>query len=91
MRIAPIPLYAVVDGRMDILDADSLSGDAAEITVKRTVRHQTLVASTGAHGGIRTRDLLVNSQLLCLLSYMDYCCCGKGGAIVHTKQSRLCR
>lgn len=32
MRIAPIPLYAVVDGRMDILDADRLSGDAAEIT-----------------------------------------------------------
>lgn len=32
MRIAPIPLYAVVDNRMDILDADKLAGDAAEIT-----------------------------------------------------------
>ena len=32
MRIAPIPLYAVVDERMDILDADRLAGDAAEIT-----------------------------------------------------------
>ena len=32
MRIAPIPLYAAVDGRMDILDADRLAGDAAEIT-----------------------------------------------------------
>ena len=32
MRIAPIPLYAVIDGRMDILDADRLAGDAAEIT-----------------------------------------------------------
>lgn len=32
MRIAPIPLYAVVDGRMEILDADRLAGDAAEIT-----------------------------------------------------------
>ena len=32
MRIAPIPLYAAVDGRMNILDADRLAGDAAEIT-----------------------------------------------------------
>ena len=32
MRIAPIPLYAAVDGRMDILDADKLAGEAAEIT-----------------------------------------------------------
>ena len=32
MRIAPIPLYAAVDDRMDILDADRLAGDAAEIT-----------------------------------------------------------
>lgn len=32
MRIAPIPLYAAVDSRMDILDADRLAGDAAEIT-----------------------------------------------------------
>ena len=32
MRISPIPLYAVVDGRMEILDADRLAGDAAEIT-----------------------------------------------------------
>jgi len=32
MRIAPIPLYAVVDNRMGILDADKLAGDAAEIT-----------------------------------------------------------
>ena len=29
MRIAPIPLYAAVDGRMTIEDADLLSGDAA--------------------------------------------------------------
>ena len=34
MRIAPIPLYAVVGGRMEILDADKLAGDAAEITHK---------------------------------------------------------
>lgn len=32
MRIAPIPLYAAVDNRMDILDSDKLAGDAAEIT-----------------------------------------------------------
>lgn len=32
MRIAPIPLYAAVDNRMDILDADRLAADAAEIT-----------------------------------------------------------
>lgn len=32
MRIAPIPLYAAVDGRMDILEADKLAGEAAEIT-----------------------------------------------------------
>ena len=32
MRIAPIPLYAAVDNRMDILEADKLAGDAAEIT-----------------------------------------------------------
>jgi len=32
MRIAPIPLYAAVDNRMGILDADKLAGDAAEIT-----------------------------------------------------------
>lgn len=32
MRIAPIPLYAAVDNRMDISDADKLAGDAAEIT-----------------------------------------------------------
>ena len=32
MRIAPIPLYAAVDDRMEILDADRLAGDAAEIT-----------------------------------------------------------
>ena len=32
MRIAPIPLYATVDNRMGILDADKLAGDAAEIT-----------------------------------------------------------
>lgn len=32
MRIAPIPLYAAVDGRMSIEDADLLAGDAAEIT-----------------------------------------------------------
>ena len=32
MRIAPIPLYAAVDNRMDISDADKLAGDAAKIT-----------------------------------------------------------
>lgn len=32
MRIAPISLYAAVDNRMDILEADKLAGDAAEIT-----------------------------------------------------------
>ncbi len=32
MRIAPIPLYAAVDGRLSIEDADRLAGDAAEIT-----------------------------------------------------------
>jgi len=32
MRIAPIPLYAAVNGRMEILYADRLAGDAAEIT-----------------------------------------------------------
>ena len=32
MRIAPVPLYAAVDGRMDIEEADLLAGDAAEIT-----------------------------------------------------------
>ena len=32
MRIAPIPLYAAVDNRMDVLEADKLAGDAAEIT-----------------------------------------------------------
>ena len=32
MRIAPIPLYAAVDNRMGIFDADRLAGDAAEIT-----------------------------------------------------------
>ena len=32
MRVAPIPLYAVVNDRMSIVDADKLAGDAAEIT-----------------------------------------------------------
>lgn len=32
MRVAPIPLYAVIDDRMSIVDADRLAGDAAEIT-----------------------------------------------------------
>ena len=32
MRIAPIPLYAAVDNRMDISDADKLASEAAEIT-----------------------------------------------------------
>ena len=32
MRVAPIPLYAAVDGRMSIEDADLLAGEAAEIT-----------------------------------------------------------
>ena len=34
MRVAPIPLYAAVDGRIDIEDADRLAGDAAELTHK---------------------------------------------------------
>ena len=32
MRVAPIPLYAVVDNRMSITDAACLAGEAAEIT-----------------------------------------------------------
>ena len=32
MRIAPIPLYAAVDSRMDITSAAKLAGEAAEIT-----------------------------------------------------------
>lgn len=32
MRVAPVALYAVVENRMSILDADRLAGDAAEIT-----------------------------------------------------------
>ena len=32
MRIAPIPLYAAVDGRMTIEDADQLAAEASEIT-----------------------------------------------------------
>ena len=32
MRIAPIPLYAAVDGRMAIEEADRLAGEAAELT-----------------------------------------------------------
>lgn len=32
MRVAPIPLYAVVDNRMSITDAALLAGEAAEIT-----------------------------------------------------------
>ena len=32
MRIAPIPLFAAVDNRMDIMEADLLAADAAEIT-----------------------------------------------------------
>ena len=32
MRVAPIPLYAAVDERMSIEEADRLAGDAAEIT-----------------------------------------------------------
>jgi len=34
MRVAPIPLYAAVEGRMGIEEADRLSGDAAELTHK---------------------------------------------------------
>ena len=34
MRVAPIPLYAAVEGRMGIEDADRLAGDAAELTHK---------------------------------------------------------
>ena len=34
MRVAPIPLYAAVNGRMSIEDADRLAGDAAELTHK---------------------------------------------------------
>ena len=32
MRVAPIPLYAAVDSRMDVTEAAKLAGDAAEIT-----------------------------------------------------------
>ena len=32
MRVAPVALYAVVEDRLSILDADRLAGDAAEIT-----------------------------------------------------------
>ena len=32
MRVAPIPLYAVVEDRMSIEDADLLAGEAAELT-----------------------------------------------------------
>ena len=32
MRVAPIPLYAVVQDRMSIVEADRLAGEAAEIT-----------------------------------------------------------
>lgn len=32
MRVAPVPLYAVVGNRMNIGDADRLAGDSAEIT-----------------------------------------------------------
>ena len=32
MRIAPIPLYAAVDNRMTIEEADKLAGDASELT-----------------------------------------------------------
>ena len=34
MRVAPIPLYAAVDDRISIDDADRLAGDAAELTHK---------------------------------------------------------
>jgi len=34
MRVAPIPLYAVVDNRMAIMDAAHLAGEAAELTHK---------------------------------------------------------
>lgn len=32
MRIAPIPLFAAVNNRMSIIDADRLAGDAAQLT-----------------------------------------------------------
>ncbi|MBR5639674.1 MAG: ADP-ribosylglycohydrolase family protein [Muribaculaceae bacterium] len=32
MRVAPIPLFAAVDSRMDVTEAAKLAGDAAEIT-----------------------------------------------------------
>lgn len=32
MRVAPIPLYAVVDSRMSIVEADLLAGEAARLT-----------------------------------------------------------
>ena len=34
MRVAPIPLYAAVNGRIGIEDADRLAGDAAQLTHK---------------------------------------------------------
>lgn len=32
MRVAPIPLFALADGRMTVTDSDRLAGEAAEIT-----------------------------------------------------------
>ena len=34
MRVAPIPLYAAVNGRITIVDADRLAGEAAQLTHK---------------------------------------------------------
>lgn len=47
MRIAPIPLYAAVDGRMSIEDADLLAGEAAEITHQHPLGY--IPAALAAH------------------------------------------
>ena len=47
MRIAPIPLYGVVDGRMGIDDTDRLAGDTAEITHKHPLGY--IPAALAAH------------------------------------------
>lgn len=49
MRIAPIPLYAAVDNRMDIMEADKLAGDAAEITHQHPLGVYTCILDVACH------------------------------------------
>ena len=57
MRVAPIPLYAAVNGRMSIVDADRLAAEAAEITHQHPlgyipaamVAHIIYLLATNAH------------------------------------------